>query len=378
MSNYRIGGRIIHNDHGPCEVTFVGTDYLGVSFADGSNAMFKYTADIVPWSEKREAEWHAAMRQEKAKKELEAATPWPGSTFHFETEEAEHFMGSHWDSFYEEGVQKILLQLPELFNTALLATGYGDIYKSPRTLPESWEIGFHLSWPVRTKGLMVTIVVDNEAKQNRVISLYPFWIEGNKQHLMLQKVVVWEGGVEAQITGQIGELSITFFDTLYLLNRGWYERGMTYEFLLSGIAYSAAPAEVIEFPYNPPPDQLAWQAELAQARGEEPPSLPKTITMAGAAILMPVSGWDEDDYSFRGPIRQVTPFTDFLGQDGWVVRTTVSRQQGEDVDLDIVVTTRSWQGSGPPEVDQDIDGYLWLQGSLSNVSEDTKAALSKP
>ena len=46
-------------------------------------------------------------------------------------------------------------------------------------------------------------------------------------------------------------------------------------------------------------------------------------------------------------------------------------------DLDIVVTALSWDGEAPPEVGQDIEGSLWLQGYLKEVCvlEDTGGAM---
>jgi len=39
----------------------------------------------------------------------------------------------------------------------------------------------------------------------------------------------------------------------------------------------------------------------------------------------------------------------------------------EDFDLDIVVTARAWDGETPPEMGQDIEGSLWLQGYLKGA-----------
>ena len=36
----------------------------------------------------------------------------------------------------------------------------------------------------------------------------------------------------------------------------------------------------------------------------------------------------------------------------------------KDADLDIHITRRAWSGPQAPQVGQDIDGLLWLQGYL--------------
>jgi hypothetical protein len=63
----------------------------------------------------------------------------------------------------------------------------------------------------------------------------------------------------------------------------------------------------------------------------------------------------------------VREFEDFLGQRGWTVRATVMRSIGlssDDADLTVVITQRAWQGDVPPQVGQDIEGRLWLQGYM--------------
>lgn len=368
MNSIQLGDKILHKWHGPCDVTFVGDNYIGICTDDGQHAMFRKDPDqFCLWSEEAEADWRSDLAEQEAAEQAENSRPWPDSTFRFEPEETEHSMGSHWDPFYEQGAQEILKKLPEVVNSADVVKGFGSIKEPYRHLPESWAIGYHLIWPQPDRGVIITIAVDNTAKENRLCTLYPFWPDGSRHRLAINEVSVWTGGVEAHISADIGGPDITFYDAHYLLNRSWYERGREYDFILAGIAYGARPAEDIEMPFNPNPDQVAWEAMLAQQRGEEPPERPSTIRLGGGAFFFPISEWDADDYSFRGPIKLVTPFNDFLGQDGWVVRTTVMRLSGrdpEDLDLDIVVTARAWDGETLPEVGQDIEGRLWLQGYL--------------
>ncbi len=371
MNNLQPGSKILHQWQGPCEVTFVGAEYIGICTPEGQHALFRKNQEqLCLWSEEAEADWRAALADQETAELAGESLPWPDSTFRFETEESEHFMGSHWDPFFEEGGEAIVKKLPEVIDAATILSGFGSIKDPHRPLPESWAKGYHLIWPQPDRGVVITNVVDDEAKVIRLCTLYPYWPEGIRHKLAINEVSVWAAGVEAQITFDLGGPEITFYDAQYLLNRSWYEHGQEYDFVLTGIAYSARPAENVEMPYTPNPDQVAWEEMLAQQRGEEPPERPTKIRLGGAAFFFPVEGWDVDDYSFCGPIKQVTPFSGFLGQDGWVVRTTVLRlsdRDPEDFDLDVVVTARAWDGDAPPEVGQDIEGSLWLQGYLKGV-----------
>ena len=60
----------------------------------------------------------------------------------------------------------------------------------------------------------------------------------------------------------------------------------------------------------------------------------------------------------------VEPFSDFLGQNGWRARVRVLCEVPENFDLDIWVTEKVWAGEHPPQVGEDIEGVLWLQGHL--------------
>ncbi len=45
-------------------------------------------------------------------------------------------------------------------------------------------------------------------------------------------------------------------------------------------------------------------------------------------------------------------------------QTGNGREGDEELELDILITRRSWQGSEAPAIGQDIEGTLWLQGFL--------------
>lgn len=347
--NLVVGSRIEHGLHGTGTVTFVGSDYLGIAFDHAGEALIR--------RESLEKETPAVIEPQELARE---ALPWPESTFVPEGEDAQHCLGSHWDPF-AENPKDLLGRLPEIVPNALMQTGYGENSKPARSIPNDWPQGFQLVWPLRVQGLAMILRVEKEA--NMIVSLFPFFATGSQHTLTLREVSVWEGGLEAQITASWGEGEVTFFDSQYLINRGWYETGKDYDFIFSGMAYSVGPAEKHEWKINRHPDEVAWVNQQLN-KGEEPHEAACIMSMDGAAMFMPVSGWDVDDYSFHAPVKSVTEFKDWLGQDGWRVRATVMRFGDKDADLDILITQRAWSGDLPPQVGQDIEGRLWLQGYL--------------
>lgn len=224
-----VGSRIDHAQHGSGTITFVGADYLGIAFDASGEALIR--RDMLS----RRSPTCGRSTGTAARKLALA-----GVTFNFEAEDARHFPGSHWDPFVEES-RDILGRLPEIVPKALPQTGYGQDRKSSRAEPNDWPKGFQLVWPLREKGLALVLRVESEA--NMVVSIFPFFAGGSQHTLTLSEVTVWESGVEAQITAIWGDGEVSFFDSQYSINRAWYETGRDYEFIFSGMAYNAAPAE---------------------------------------------------------------------------------------------------------------------------------------
>lgn len=289
------------------------------------------------------------------------STTWPESTFFADVTEPRHSMGAHWEPFAEDSVG-IVKRLPEIVSKAQLLKGFGYFYKASRSDPADWPRGGHMVWPGPDHGIVVTLRFEETA--NKVVSVYPYFGDVGEATLRIDRVIVWEGGVEAQIEAEWNDARITFFDTHFLINRAWYEAGESYDFILAGIAYSAEPATVMELPYTPNPEQVAWEKVLATLDAEKPRTIPSKLRLAGVAWLGPISQWDVDDYCFRGPVKTVKPVSAILGQDGWRVRVTIDRPDSGDADLDILITRQVWKGAEPPAVGQDIEGNLWLQGHL--------------
>jgi hypothetical protein len=365
--SYSPNDRIIHRIHGPGMVTYVGMAYIGLRFETQGNILLQWeTADISPWSLEAESVWLEEAKSQ-ARKALSDPVLWPESTFDFEESEAVHSMGSHWQPFVDDAAE-MLRNLPQMLAQAQIMEGFGLHRPVPKELPSKWSQGFHLVWPMQRQGVILTCRINADNKTTEMASLYPFWSEGIQHTLTLNHVKVWKSGVEAQITAGLGEAEMTFFDAHFLTNRLWYRQGGHYDFILTGLAYSAQPARLMELPYSPNPDVLAWRTLLTGDHDDgEPAESPTVLCLEGMASLLPITDWDNDDHSFRGPVKSVKPFADFLGQDGWLVRVTVLRlsdYETEDVNLDIVITRRAWQGDGVPVVGADMEGTLWLQGYL--------------
>jgi len=353
MITFHIGQNLVHPDYGDCTVTFVGKDYVGVEFDADENALIK-----------KDAFQEAPASSKQSIQQSVRTLSWPESTFVHENADAKHFLGSHWDAFFEDS-NTILDKLPAIVQCAERWIG-GVNQIEDRHLPDNWPLGYVSAWPGHRQGMMMVVSV---GEQNVFESFYPFATDGGQHALTIRQVNVWESGVEAQIEVEIGGVTtITFFDIAFAKHRLWYEAGKSYEFILLGIAYGAKPSEIMELKINPNPDSIAWERMLAIKRGEPISETPSMLNLRGMAMFMQIDEWDADDYSFRGTVKSVKEVQgDILGQEGWFACVTVLRFGDNDFNLDILITKRAWQSDTPPVVGQDIEGRIWLQGYLWNI-----------
>lgn len=350
MISFDVGQKIIHPEHGAAVVRFVGKKRIGLEFADGRQGLFR-KKDLCP----PPAQTHHQPTKEKT------CLPWPESTFVQENADVQHYLGAHWAPFIDD-VKVVFEKLPEFLKEAVVKNALGLILKPERTLPEEWTQGATLAWPSSQEGIAITVHI--AVNSNEIVNLFPFTQHGSQHRLYVEKVIVWEDGLTAQIDTLFGDASLTFFDTDFVANRGWYEAGCVQEFLLTGIAYSAQPAEIFELPITHSSDVVAWRNQLAEQNRNKTIQETEMLSLKGMALLFPLREGDVDEYSFRGEVVLVQPFSGFIGQKGWRARVRVMRDAPDSLDLDICITEKAWQGKESPQLGEDIEGALWLQGHL--------------
>ena len=283
---------------------------------------------------------------------------WPEGTFVRESEEQEHYCGSHWDPFFNSP-RDVLDALPDIIMPASVPLQtFGDTYTGPHDIPAGWTTGGHLCWPNANRGFVATL--RETGNDLELTNICPFAGVGVQAGIEIENVHVWTSGAEAQVEGVWGEAAISFFDLAFLGNRAWYEAGERRQFILAGIAYEAGAPRIDTLTVAPDsPLAHCQRTHAGIAQGES-----AYVGLEGSSVFLPIADWDRDDYQFRGPVRSVAAFDGWLGQPGWTVRVAVMQFDDESADLDVFVTERAWRGDEPPCVGQDIEGTLWLQGRL--------------
>jgi len=403
MFDFAIGDRVYQDNHGLGTVGWVGSDYIGVTFDRHGKVMLKReVADIRPMTK---ADERQAITEKAAADDATPAVPF----FVRETGAGTHSMGSHWQPFFDDA-KTVLLKLPEIIRTADAHGGYSQFYPPPSQSYGDWPRGALLlasseaiadvmgfenrphRWDdqtpwrspggalddtpegaqgtsARNTGVATVLRLSSlPTEPNMLCSLFPYSFHGIEQHIVLQQVYVWESGLEAQIEGRLGNVSITFYDIDFVNNRDWYQGGCSCQFVLTGLAYRASPAQERSFTIPRTQEYLDGMEWLSgECSAEVTDALAETFSTESMSMLLPVEEWDVDDYTFQGRIKELWGMS-MLGLRAWRMRTTVMRDSPDDLDMDIVVTERAWSGEAPPQIGQVIEGQMWLQGRLWSTS----------
>ncbi|HET8553402.1 MAG TPA: hypothetical protein VFL78_01130, partial [Rhodanobacteraceae bacterium] len=365
MEDYDIGSRIWHADHGLGTVGWVGAEYVGIHFDQHGRALIKRVATEMRLA--TAADEQHVLRADAEKEIVEPAIPAEPFFVH-EIGEGAHSMGSHWQPFFDDP-QTVLLKLPEIIKAADMHRGYSQFFQPPAPASEDWSRGAVLlassealvatmeftntphRWdnqtPWRSPGgaldetperaqnasardsgmAIVFRLASTAGEANMFCSLFPYCFHGIEQSVVLDRVHVWENGLEAQVECHLGSASLTFYDIDFINNRDWYARNCTYAFVLTGLAYEAKPAQAHTFSVTRSPD---WRDGMVWLSGDDL-ALPKdtdesmeTYSTEGMCMLLPVDDWDVDDYAFQGSINDLWSMS-MLGQRAWRARVTVVR-----------------------------------------------------
>lgn len=291
-----------------------------------------------------------------------AATREPVETFAPPDDEGQHRHGNHWEIFTDDVGTFLGATLPVALKKSGKVPCWGENRPAPYELPPDEPKGALLIWPIPRQGMLLVIKLAQEHGPNELISAYPWFCEGTQQRILLEQVHPWHNRLEAQIKATVGDMSMTFFDALYAQHKGFYKAGKTYQFILSGFAYSCAVIEAQPIIISDPET-----IRLYRSTDEDDPNdlSPITVETKGMAAFFPIEEWDRDEYQFQAPVKQVTE-TALFEQKTWRIRATIGHhmEDDSDIDLDIYVPEKSLRGGKVPEAGDDISGTLWLQGYL--------------
>ncbi len=183
-------------------------------------------------------------------------------------------------------------------------------------------------------------------------SAYPEAYPGTEWPIVVREVVPWANGVEGQITGDCHGASISFFDTRFYANRYKYRVGERYNFRMSAFAYTVGRAS---------------DAEVEIDGGAK-------VSLKGARAYMPANlgsnnDADIDEYWFHSPLESPPSEAEFAGRRLHALPITMAIPADFEMALTLYAAGHTLDPNtdlaAPEELD--LEGYLWLQGYLSDL-----------
>lgn len=187
------------------------------------------------------------------------------------------------------------------------------------------------------------------AKDRQLVGAYPEIVGGPVWPVTLHKITPWANGVEGQLSGDCHGAAVSFFDTRFYANRKKYRPGQTYNFHMAALAYKVGPAQDLEVGV----DELGAK-----------------VSLKGAHAFMPAASGqnqdDIDDYWFysapNGPVSEV----EFASARLKVYPITLALPEEFEMRLPLYAAQHVIAPDmASLEPDEDLAGFLWLQGYLS-------------
>lgn len=246
--------------------------------------------------------------------------------------------------FYED-TEELFAGMTSVITASQMAVSYATSHADSSLKPDPAEpVGHLLEWPSSRCGLTSIIRSDQGGQCNTLQAVFPFTGEGVLYCCKLLETRLFSNRLEAQLVVLAGldeELSLTFYDAHYLLDRMVYKKDEVYQFVLRGFIYHLM--------VNAPDPQYK-----------------------GMTAIFPREELGADHYEVQGPVKEVKEFDfDMLGQKFWLVKITIANNSaGEDLDLDLVLTRKVLGTGQVPRIGDDISAAIWLQGHLSSRSSE--------
>jgi hypothetical protein len=231
-------------------------------------------------------------------------------------------------------------------------------------LPPGEPEGILLTWPSARCGL-ATLVIDLNGRKSLTAG-WPFTTDGIEHEIEIGRVLLAPDRMQAVIEGTIGEeLSLSWLDVLFPVDRAYYARGSVHRVNLAGFAHRFSLR-------SPPPLRITPDAPVYEGlRDMNPAAVDEdgaiTIRTEGVAAILPVDDAPATLYSIQGPVKRIDEYGgNLFDRKVWDVRVTVARigDDMREVDLPILLTDLILAGRPLPKAGDDISAIIRLQGRI--------------
>ena len=180
----------------------------------------------------------------------------------------------------------------------------------------------------------------------------------------MEKLYVWEGGVEAQIEMSLEIAEIVFYDLSFITMRGLYMPNINIKARIYAVAYNASSAQdqVIEIEVNEK-NKLAFSDKQI---GEKV----QLHTGKMRAFVGGEGQMDYDEYELRGKISAIKNiYLQSFQKEAFICTIDALHDSDEEFyEFDVLITKEVWQEENPPQIDSFISAYVYFCGEVLFVS----------
>lgn len=219
------------------------------------------------------------------------------------------------------------------------------------------------------KYLQELAVLVSSRTSNELGSFYPMIRQGTEYTLIVREIIEWSNGFEAVIRGEYiidddNPKEICFFDTLYWKNKGKYQIGKPYNFVLGALAYSAEVQDNPSFKFEGQ-KAIDWLAKTGQEpiydeRGEVEPVV---FDMSNLVACIQINDDFPEDTEYQSPIKEVTEL-EYNGDRYYKLEIVAHRSYDGEKEMNLPLYVRADKFADKPQLSQSVRGMCWLQGYL--------------
>lgn len=197
---------------------------------------------------------------------------------------------------------------------------------------------------------------------NDFVSLYPITHDGEVYEIEIDKILEWDNGIEATITGYIEDKSVSFFMTDYYLYKNDIKQGDKCKFKLSAFAYNCNTLKEKTFQFE------GQQAiDYLNKMGEKPTLdadggvQPVIFNLENLVAFFQVNDKFPDDAEFQSPIYSVN---ELEINNGKLFKLNITIYRDPDIIIPLYVKYNLVDFE--PKLKLPIQGNVWVQGCLTN------------
>jgi len=276
--------------------------------------------------------------------------------------------GDHWQAIDENYLDFIGTMIPRICQEGKLdGTGFFsfDVAQKIGWLPQQ-ATSFALRY-LETPIQYLALVVDEQKDPDegkKFWSAYPICAEGVTHTITIDRIFPWKNSIESVIEAQLHKGGmIWFFDPFFYRNKDEYPIGRQIEVRIAGLAYMLRKAETNELEITEGP---MLEIHRQQILKHDPEADVSTITsvpvsMKGASIFLPNDAKNGD-----AEIRMTIKHVDYLDVDGKEfcrILGTFMKREEQTFDTYIYAAPHVLKDYRP-EVGDDIEALVWMQGYL--------------